>query len=62
MKKYKVFWTKTYLAGGEEIVEAEDQAQAELKIWRKLGELTGPMEYYPDEDWVTSIDWPHEDS
>ena len=58
MKKFMVYWSKTYIASGQEIVEAECREQAEDEVYKILGDLEGSMAYYPDEDYVNAYEVP----
>jgi hypothetical protein len=52
MPKFAVDWSKTYVACGQEIVEADNAGDAEQIVWDNLGNLTGSMNYDGNEDYV----------
>ena len=48
--KYKVTWSKVYIASGTVEVEASTEEEAEVKVRDDIGKYTGLMQYLPDED------------
>jgi len=54
--KYKISWSKTYRTSGEEIIEADDELDAELKGYDLLGDFEGTMQYYPENSEITSVE------
>lgn len=54
-KTFRVDWSKTYYASGIEEVEAETEEEAVEIVREKIGDLTGSMQYDPNEDYVESL-------
>ena len=49
--KWNVAWTKTYIASGTVVVEADTKEEAETTgLWAVIGDLEGSMQYIPEED------------
>jgi len=51
-KVYKVRWSKTYYVSGELDVKAYTRKQAEEIVSKQIGDLTGSMQYDPNEDYI----------
>jgi|GEM_PF-2993680 len=55
MGKYFVYWSKTYHATGDVIIEAESRDEARRKALDNIGDYEGSMQYDPDGDRVYSV-------
>ena len=51
-RDYKVRWSKTYYVSGELDVKAFNREHAELIVSEQIGDLTGSMQYDPNEDYI----------
>ena len=49
-KSFRVTWSKTYVASGDETVTARSSKEAREKILDEIADLTGSMQYCPDQD------------
>jgi hypothetical protein len=52
MSSFNVSWSKTYVSSGTVEIEAETEEEAERITREKIGDLTGSMQYDPNEDYV----------
>ena len=50
LKPYRVFWSKAYYTNGEVVVLAKSPEDADNKVYDRIGDFEGNMQYYPDED------------
>ena len=55
-KKFAVAWTKNYTAHGEEIIEAKSRVEAEFIMDERIGDLTGSMQYHPDNNYIEAFE------
>ena len=55
MKKYKVDWSKTYIASGTVEIEAESEEDAEIIAEENIGDYEGSMQYDPNENYVEVV-------
>ena len=56
MKEYTVQWSKTYIASGQVVIEANSVEEALNTAMENIGDYTGSMQYIPDEDYVETLD------
>lgn len=51
-KTYKCSWTKTYIRHSDLVIQAASKEEAYKKLDEKLGNLTGSLQYLPDENTI----------
>jgi len=56
MPRYKVHWTKTYIAHGTEEIEANSEEEAEEIARDEIGDYTGSTDYLGDQDHIECIE------
>ena len=56
MTKYKVDWSKTYIASGNVVIEAESVMDAEMIAEENIGDYEGSMQYDPNGDYVQVVE------
>ena len=55
MTKYKVDWSKTYIASGTVEIEAESEMDAEIIAEENIGNYEGSMQYDPNENYIEVV-------
>ena len=48
--EHEVIWSKTYHMSGMEVIEADTVEEAEEKMDKIIGDMTGSMQYDPDKN------------